>query len=409
MRTSIISAIQFVKRLFVSIHYLEIGGAEVSLTGLLGAIDYSQYDVDLFLYSHRGELIDIIPPQVHLLPEIPEYAQIERPMKEVLRDGYLRMLMARLRAKIQFARYRRRKKPVDGSAVFSYVSKNVMHLLPPVNPDKEYDLAISFLAPHDIVLNKVRARKKACWVHTDYSWIDVDKELELPVWDGFDHVVAVSDAVSDAFAACFPSLREKMVTIGNILSPDFLRSRADEFTVEGEMPETEGVTRLLSVGRFTEAKNYDNLPDICRRILSARVPVIWYIIGFGGDEALIRQKIAEADMGNHVILLGKRSNPYPYFKACDIYVQPSRYEGNAVTVREAQILGKPVVITDYPTAGDQVVDGEDGVIVPLDNEGCADGIIRFIRDTDLRDKIAANLLSMDKSNSAAVGKVYELF
>ena len=409
MKTSVISVIQFVKRLFVSIHYLEIGGAEVSLIGLLGAIDYSQYEVDLFVYCHRGELMEMIPPQVHLLPEIPEYAQIERPMKEVLKDGYLRMVMARLRAKKQFARYKRRKKSIDGSAIFSYVSKNVTPLLPPINPEKEYDLAISFLAPHDIVLNKVNARKKACWVHTDYSTIDVDTELELPVWDGYDSVVAVSDAAFDAFVARFPSLRRKMVTIGNILSPDLLKSRSYEFTVESEMPKEEGVTRFLSVGRFTAAKNYDNVPDICRRILSARVPVKWYIIGFGGDESLIRQKIAEAGMESRVILLGKRSNPYPYFKACDIYVQPSRYEGNAVTVREAQILGKPVVITDYPTARDQVVVGEDGVIVPLDNKGCADGIIRFVQDTDLRDKIATNLLSLDRSNSSAVEKVYALF
>ena len=409
MRTSVISVIQFVKRLFVSIHYLEIGGAEVSLIGLLGAIDYSQYDVDLFVYSHRGELMEMIPPKIHLLPEIPEYAQIERPMKDVLKDGYVRMVVARVRAKRQFALYKRRKNPINGGAIFSYVSKNVIPLLPPINPEKEYDLAISFLTPHDIVLNKVRARKKACWVHTDYSRIDVDEELELPVWDGYDHIVAVSDAVSDAFVARFPSLREKMVTIGNILSPSFVKRRSVAFTVGDEMPEDEGLTRLLSIGRFTEAKNYDNVPDICRRIISVDVSVKWYIIGFGGDEALIKKKIAEAGMESRVILLGKRSNPYPFFKACDIYVQPSRYEGNAVTVREAQILGKPVVITDYPTARDQVVDGEDGVIVPLDNEGCADGIIRFIQDTDLRDKIATNLLSLDRSNSSAVEKVYALF
>ena len=306
------------KHLFVSIHYLEIGGAEASLIGLLSAIDYSEYAVDLFLYSHRGELMELIPQQVHLLPEIPEYAQIERPMKDVLKDGYLRIVLARLRAKIQFARYTRRKKPVEGSAIFSYVSKNVTPLLPDINPEKEYDLAISFLAPHDIILKKVRARKKACWVHTDYSAIDVDTDLELPVWDGYDHIVAVSDAVSDAFVARFPSLKEKMITIENILSPEYVRSRAEAFTVENEMPEEEGVTLLLSVGRFTYAKNYDNVPDICRRIVEAGVPVKWYIIGFGGDEGLIRHRIAEADMGNNVILLGKRTNPYPYFKACDI-------------------------------------------------------------------------------------------
>ena len=396
------------KHLFISIHYLEIGGAETSLIGLLGAVDYSQYDVDLFVYSHRGELMAMIPPQVHLLPEIPLYAQIERPMKEVLKDGYLKMVMARLRAKMQFARYSRRKNPGDGSAIFSYVSKNVTSLLPPINPEKEYDLAISFLAPHDIVLNKVRARKKACWVHTDYSWIDVDEELELQVWDGYDHIVAVSDAVSDAFVHRFPSLMGKMVTIENILSPTFVNSQSDAFTVEGEMPEEEGITRLLSVGRFTAAKNYDNVPDICRRIISAGIPARWYIIGFGGDEALIKQKIIEAGMEKNVILLGKRANPYPYFKACDIYVQPSRFEGNAVTVREAQMLGKPPIITDYSTAHDQVIDGEDGIVVPLDNKGCADGIARFILDISLRSKISSNLITLDRSNSAAIGKLYAL-
>ena len=397
------------KRLFISIHYLEIGGAEVSLIGLLGAIDYSQYEVDLFVYSHRGELMEMIPQQVHLLPEIPEYAQIERPMKDVLKDGYLQMVMARLRAKWQFTRYNRRKNPIDGSAIFSFVSKNVTPLLPPINPEKEYDLAISFLPPHEIVLNKVRARKKACWVHTDYSTIDVDTDLEMPVWAGFDHIAAVSDAISEVFVLRFPSLREKMITIENILSPSMVRHRAKAFSVNEEMPYREGVISLLSVGRFSKQKNFDNVPDICRRIVSLGVSIKWYIIGFGGDEALIRQKIAEAGMENYVLLLGKRSNPYPYFKACDIYVQPSRYEGNAVTVREAQILGKPVVITDYPTARDQVVDGEDGVIVPLDNKGCANGIIRFIQDTDLRDKIATNLLSLDRSNLSALEKVYALF
>ena len=324
--------------------------------------------------------MELIPPQVHLLPEIPEYAQIERPMKDVLKDGYLRIVHARMRAKAQFTRYRKKKNPKEGSAIFSYVSKNVTPLLPAINPEKEYDLAVSFLTPHDVVLNKIRAHKKACWVHTDYSTIDVDADLELPVWGGYDKIVAVSDAVSDAFVSRFPSLKEKMVTIENIVSMMFVSSRADAFDAELEMPKEEGVTRLLSVGRFTEAKNYDNVPDICRRIIEAGVPVKWYIIGYGGDEPLIRRKITEAGMEDNVILLGKRANPYPYFKACDIYVQPSRYEGNPVTVHEALVLGKPVVVTAFPTARDVIQDGVNGIIVPMDNEGCANGLVRFILD-----------------------------
>ncbi len=82
------------KNLLFAIHYLELGGAERSLIGLLEALDYSRVDVDLFVYNHRGELMGMIPPQVHLLPEIPEYAQIERPLKEVFRDGYWRIVLA---------------------------------------------------------------------------------------------------------------------------------------------------------------------------------------------------------------------------------------------------------------------------------------------------------------------------
>ena len=358
---------------------MELGGAERSLIGLLRALDYSKVEVDLFVYGHRGELMGAIPLQVNLLPEIPEYARIERPMTAVLKEGSLRMVLARLRAKREFARYKRGCHPKDGSAIFAYVAKNVTPLLPEVNPDKEYDLAVSFLAPHDIVLQKVRARKKVCWVHTDYTNIDVNTDLELPIWSKYDHIAAVSDAVSEAFLARFPSLRDKMVTIPNVISPEWIRSQAEAFSVDEEMPRNPGETRLLSIGRFTEAKNFDNVPDICRRIIEAGVPVRWYLIGFGGEEDLIRRKIAEAGMENNVVLLGKRANPYPYFKACDIYVQPSRYEGNPVTVHEALVLEKPVVITAFPTAKDVIRDGINGVIVPMDNEGCAEALARFIQ------------------------------
>ena len=368
------------KHLLFAIHYLELGGAEMSLIGLLQALDYSKVDVDLFVYGHRGELMSAIPPQVNLLPEIPEYAQIELPMVDVLKDGYFRMVLARLRAKRQFAKYKKNHHPKDGNAIFAYVAKNVTPLMPPIIPTKEYDLAVSFLAPHDIVLEKIRAKKKACWVHTDYTKVDIDTELEFQVWSKYDHIAAVSDAVSEAFLTRFPTLRDKMVTIPNIISPEWVRSRAEAFSVEAEIPREPGVTRLLSVGRFTEAKNFDNVPDICRRIREKGVNVRWYLIGYGGDEGLIRQRINESGMGDYVRILGKKDNPYPYIRACDIFVQPSRYEGTPVTIREAIALGKPVVATAFPTVQSVIRDGVNGIIVPMNNDGCAAGIARFIQN-----------------------------
>ena len=166
---------------------------------------------------------------------------------------------------------------------------------------------------------------------------------------------------------------------------------------------------LLSVGRFSHAKNYDNVPDIGRQMTeTSAVDFRWFIIGYGPDEQLIRAKIAEAGMEGRIIILGKRINPYPYIKACDIYVQPSRYEGKSVTVREAQMLYKPVVVTNYPTASSQIKDGKDGVIVPMDNQGCAEGIVNLIRNKAKQEEIIYYLKTHDYGNEAEVEKLYKL-
>ena len=260
------------------------------------------------------------------------------------------------------------------------------------------------MIPHDIVLKKVRAKKKIAWIHTDYTRISVNVDKELPIWSKFDKIVSISPDVTTAFLKVFPSLSNKIIEINNVLSPFFVRERAEEFSPS--LLQEQGRINLLSVGRYTVAKNYDNVPDICKRIREEGHNVYWYIIGYGGGEALIRSRIKEAGMEDYVILLGKKENPYPYMKVCDIYVQPSRYEGNSVTVREAQILGKPVVITNYLTAKSQINQGVDGVIVPLENESCAKGIIEFIENKDLQKKIIDYLQTHDYGNEKETEKIY---
>lgn len=397
-------------RLFVNMHYMELGGAERALLGLLNALDTSRVEVDLFINQHTGEFMPLIPEKIHLLPEKRGYNAIERPMKQILLEGQLGVLCGRLKAKRLHASYHASltgdAERMDSSG-FQYVADAVQPFLPSLEYLGEYDLAISFITPHNIVLNKVKAKKKIAWIHTDYSTIHVNVEKELPVWGGYDHIMSISPDCTRSFLKTFPSLKEKIIEIENILSPDFVRAQADLLDVTDEMPST-GI-RLLSVGRYTHAKNYDNVPDIARRIVEAGCPDLrWYIIGFGSDEALIRQKIAETGMQDHVILLGKKENPYPYIKACDIYVQPSRYEGKSVTVREAQVLCRPVVVTDYPTAKSQISDGIDGVIVPIDNDACASGIVNVIKDKELQNTVSNYLATHDYGNEDEVEKIYRL-
>ena len=388
---------------------MELGGGEMSLLGLLAALDPAKVDVDLFLCSHSGPLMRFIPEYVNILPSVDGYSNILNPLKDAFKAGQLRVVAGRLIAKWKHRRYRKAHPAHKADqTIFQILWDCVMPSLPKINPEQEYDLCISYMNPHNNKKKKVNARKKLAWIHTDYSQIETIPERELPVWGAYDYIAAISPDVKNAFIHVFPTLTSKVIDIENIIPENYIIARSkDQSTAYLEMQE--GSVKLLSIGRFCEAKNYDNVPYIAKRIVeSGLTDLKWYIIGYGGDEELIRRKIAEAKMERHVILLGKKDNPYPYIKACDIHVQPSRYEGKSITVREAQILGKPVVVTNYPTAHSQINDKTDGIIVPLENEGCAAGITNFIKNTKLQRQIVQNIARQDFAGPSEVIKIYSI-
>ena len=398
-------------RIFIAIHYMHLGGAETSLIGLLQALDPQKVDVDLFVYSHEGDMMKLIPSYVNLLPENSVWSMIERPLTTVLKKGYWKMFMARMRAKYRMNQYVKQYHPKDGSAIIGFVGDEVSKILPHLHHLGTYDLAISFLRFHEFVLDHVIAKRKVCWIHTDYSQIDVCAELELPVWSAYDHVISISEDVTKTFLQVFPSLKDKIVEIENILSPDYVRQRSlliSPEDIQKEMPVRGDCINLLTIGRFSEAKKLDEISAICRGIVEAGLDVRWYIIGYGGSDDYIRREIEREGMQEHVFLLGKKENPYPYIKACDWYVQPSRYEGKSVVVREAQMLCKPVIVTNYPTAPSQIQQGVDGVIVPMDIPGCVAHMVKTLKDDKLKCSIVEYLETHDYGNMGEVEKVYAL-
>lgn len=392
--------------IIILMHYLELGGAEMALIGLLSALEPKKVDVDLFIYSHQGPLMKYIPEWVNLLPEKPAYSVIEKPMLQALKKGQFGVILGRLLAKWKHRRYVKMNPPHgDDASIFSFNGKYITQFLPNISP-KIYDLCISFLQPHHIGLQRVKAKKRLAWIHTDYSKVSFNTDLETEVWGNYDYIVSISQAVTDSFLRSFPNTCDKIIEIENILSKSYVHSRSCEPT---DMSSFTGNPKFLSVGRFTYAKNYDNLPDIARRLVydHGLKNLKWYIVGYG-DDTLIRTKIHEAGMEEHVILLGKKENPYPYIKSCDVYVQPSRYEGKSVTVREAQMLCKPVAITAYPTATGQIDDRVDGIIIPLDNQGAAQGLADFICDKELQHRLIRYLDNHDYGNEGEVINIYKL-
>ena len=254
------------------------------------------------------------------------------------------------------------------------------------------------------MLNKVNAKTKAAWCHTDYDSLYPDKKMDEAVYKRLDWIVNVSDSCTSIFKKHYPHFSEKAITIENILPARTIRREAHE-PIESK---TNGRIRLLSIGRFNSIKNFHNIPYMCRKLRQEGLDVSWDIIGYGQEEARICAAIVEEGMEKYVTVLGKKDNPYPYIEQCDLYVQPSLLEGKSVTVREAQLLGKPVVITRYATSASQLEENVDGVIVPMDIDACVAGIVALLRDKEKMERLAGTCLRRDYSGAEEVEKIYRL-
>jgi Glycosyltransferase len=406
------------KRVLITLYDMEIGGIERSLVNMLEQFDYDRYDVDVLVFRHTGELLPMLTDRARLLPEDRRLAAYRKSIAGCVKDGQLLSALVRMGCRYG-ARLKALRLPVNrqdagaGYIQMQLVSKYMARLQR--KRREHYDAAISFSWPHDYTARNVSADVKIAWIHTDYSVLDVDPEMDLKMWQSFDFIASVSPACTRAFLSRYPELDGRVVEIENIQSPAFVRAMADEGGVPPEMaddPEdgaAEKPFRIVSVGRLSYAKGFD-LAARALRLLHDRgyTHIRWYIVGFGSMEAELKALAAELGLQDSFRLLGKKANPYPYMKAADLYVQPSRYEGKAVVVTEALILGKPVLVANYPTAASQVTDGVDGYICPSGAEGIADAIERLVLDRQALEKVAEGAARRDYGNADELGKLYHM-
>ncbi|MEH6906766.1 glycosyltransferase [Neobacillus drentensis] len=395
------------KNVLISVYNMEIGGIERSLINMLESFDYQKYKVDLLIFHHVGEFMSLIPKTVNVLPEVRKYSVFRKPVTLCIKEKQYSLAFIRVVSKL-LAKVKSKSRNLEEGAGYiqmQLTQKYSSFFIPKLN--KEYDVAISFAWPHDIIANKVKAKKKIAWVHTDYSKLEIDNELDLKVWNQFDAIAAVSDACREAFLSTYPTLIEKVLVVENITSPNFIKKMAEE-----ELPlnqEKSKTFNLVSVGRLSYAKGFDLAIEALKQLHNKGLTNIkWFIIGYGGYEKEMKDLISKHDLKDSFILLGKKTNPYPYIKNCDLYVQPSRYEGKAVTVSEAKILGKPILITNYLTAPSQIENGVDGMLCDLSVLGLVKGIEEFYRNQEMKDLLVKNLSNKDYSNSYELDKLYKI-
>ena len=148
--------------------------------------------------------------------------------------------------------------------------------------------------------------------------------------------------------------------------------------------------------------------EACRLLVDKGIEIAWYVIGEGEERQRLERMIADYGLQRHFILLGLKDNPYPYVKQADIYVQPSRFEGKSIAIDEAKILQKPIVVTSFSTAADQITHERNGLIVEMSAEAVADGIERFVKDDSLRSRCVAALRAEPLGTEHEIEKLYEL-
>jgi len=393
------------KNILIAVYDMEIGGIERSLINMLNSFDYEAFDVDLLVCSHQGEFLKLIPSSTNLLPEIKDYTAFRKTIKSCLLEGHYSAFAARMCAKAVANVKARARGYVEGASYIQMqlISKYMNRILPDI--PKQYDLCISYAWPHDVIVDRVKAAKKVAWIHTDYSVLEIDREHDLKIWSRFDYIASISDACSEAFLKSYPSLRNKLILIENITSPAYIKQMSEEINELAAYDDQ--YFNIVSVGRLSYTKGFD-LAIQALRILQDKglTKLKWHIVGYGGYENELRRLVAEHRLESCFILHGKLANPYPVMKRCDLYVQPSRYEGKAVTVTEAQILERPVLITNYPTASSQVENGEDGIICELSVEGLANAIERLYKDEALRISLSMNLSKKNYTNEYELEKLY---
>lgn len=394
------------KQILILMKTMNIGGAERSLLGLLGAFDYNKYNITLMIYQHGGEFMKYIPKEVNLLPYNSLFDVFEVPIKKILFSKRFLFGLARILSKVELKLYSFYSKKGKSPWISQqYTNKYIVPLLPKI--EGNYDMAINFLGVSDVLIKKVNAKKKIGWIHTDYNQLVYNSRKDKRLYSMLDYIVNVSEECNNVFLSHHPEFINKSIVIENILAKKMILEQADEFTVENEMVNDDSL-KILSIGRFGKAKNFDNIPEICKNIISRGIDIKWYIIGYGNDERLIKSKINEYGMSNNVFILGKKENPYPYIKTCDFYIQPSRFEGKSVTVREAQILSKPVVITNYKTSKNQIKHEFDGVIVPMQNDRCSVKIVEFLNNQKLINQIIQNCSKSNFENTQEFKKIEKI-
>ncbi len=369
------------------INTLGLGGAEGALLELMKELHLcTDCSMDLYVMLAQGELIGRVPPYVRVLNRRVDPS-------DVLSDAGRRRLFFRVLRKLisRFSGLRNLHYMIGNGLQMarsgSLIPKNLLWKAVSDGsrpPEREYDLAVAFIegASTYYAADRVQAKRKAAFVHIDYRRAGYTRMLDHDCYSRFQAIFCVSPDTRSVFLSEYPELTDRTFVFSNIIDPRRIRERSE---VPGGFADGFDGIRIVSLGRLVKQKSFETAIEAASILIERGHRVRWYVFGEGEERGSLEREIRKLGLTEHFILAGAVLNPYPYLRQAQIYVQCSRYEGRSIAVREAKVLGLPVVLS--ATSGDQVTDGLDGIIVDPDPRSVADGVERMILDPELRRRL----------------------
>ena len=378
------------------------GGAEKSLLTLLTLFDYSRYRVDLLCFRHDGLFFKKIPQDVNVIGDSKNYEIFDgdamTAVKYFLKKGKIFSAADRYK-------YSKLWSIDDPHKVEELQWKCLKKQLPKLK--KHYDCAIGYLEgnANRFVAEKVSAEHKIMYIHNDIEKLGFDYESYKESFSRADKIVTVSEECKNSIMKNFSEYSEKICIIENITSRTLLEKESKESVA---YPNKNDCTIINTVGRFSEQKNIFLAVETCAELIARGRRIKWYHIGDGVLREQIEKCILDYGVEDSFILLGEQSEPYPYIGQCDIYVQPSLFEGKSIAVDEAKCLCRPIVVTDFSTVHDQIEDGVNGLICEMNRTDMADKIEALIDNKQERNKLIENLGKEKVGNEEEINKFYDM-
>ncbi len=374
---------------------LQSGGVSKSIVNLLNVFDRKKYETHLLLLSKQGDVLKNYIPKDVIIHHRQDIEDLHCGMIGVIHlmrrfrlwlalESLLRMVLSR----------------IDRAKAGVFLAK----LLPRFT-DEEFDLIVDYGGQQQLyyMVDKLKGKKKVAFFHNDYSKWSYYYKADKKYYAFVDHIYSISDTCVQVLKDYFPEYADKISVMENISSPGLICQQA-EAPIGIEIPKDKVI--LATLGHLCRRKGWDFAIDAAKILKREHIPFVWLQIGKIIETDLV-DRIREAGLEDCFFFVGIQYNPYPYIKACDIYVHPSRFEGKSIALDEAKILCKPIVVTNFSTVNDQFEDRVNASICEMSGEDVAAKIMELISDVDLKNRYIDYLHNHVYDNSSEINKLYQ--